>query len=148
MLASHITVSCFNQTIILLVPQTRYLGYLPKYFNTIWNLCFECVSTCVYLCFVYLSFKCVSTRPSWHLCVVCVHSDVTEITQETNSPFSLIGKVVVLTKRKYIQANKPQILSQYGYTPLLHKLLSQNTHKADAALKATSLSNDSIEWSI
>lgn len=57
------------------------------------------ISTCERLCFV-CAF------------VTSVYSDVTEITQETNSPFSLIEEVITLTKRKHIKANKPKILSR------------------------------------
>lgn len=64
-----------------------------------------------------LCSKCACARASSaHVHSMCVRSDVTEITYETNSPFSRIEEAIALTKRKRIKANKPQMLSQYSYT--------------------------------
>lgn len=85
----------------------------------------------------------VPARFFFFFCKVCTISDVTWI---TNSPFIPYRRSQTMSG--YIQANKPQITSLYGHS-LTTQVCIPATHKVQTKpLKATTLSNDSIERSI
>lgn len=135
-----ILVSCISQLHSSLFP---WAG-CPNIQHYLGSLLWMCV--CLHVQSAFVASAYVHAHPC--TCVQCVSILMWLRLHETNSPFSLIEEVIMLTKIKYIKANKPQILSQYSYTIHLDKLLSLYAHSADAAFRATPLFNDSIEWSI